>query len=208
MSIVQIVNVTRIYNVCELAARFWQPVNLYTTFQGELMNRKYLSLIALTVILTLTAGCSSAAGSQVGTAKDGNEVKIETAAIKLVNAVNKGGYELVNTDELNKWIEAGEDMILIDTMPGDFYGKGHIPTALNAVMPKSSLADATDAEKEAFAALLGEDKEKKIVVYCGFTACGRSDAGAAYAKELGFTNVYRYPGGIIGWRDAELAEEK
>lgn len=171
------------------------------------MKRNQLILIALTMILSLSVGCS-AATSKVGTAKDGNEVKIEAAAVKLVNAVQKGGYELVKTDDLNNWIEAGEDMIIIDTMPADFYAKGHIPTALNAVMPKSSLADATDAEKAAFAELLGDDKDKKIVVYCGFTACGRSDAGAAYAVELGYTNVYRYPGGIIGWRDAELAEEK
>lgn len=171
------------------------------------MTKRFISVIAATLILSLATGCS-AAGNSVGTAKDGNEVKIEAAAIKLVNAVEKGGYELVNTENLNGWLEAGEDMVIIDTMPADFFAKGHIPTAVNAVMPKTGLADATDQEKADFAALLGENKDKKIVIYCGFTACGRSDAGAAYAKELGYTNVYRYPGGIIGWRDAELAEEK
>ncbi len=99
-------------------------------------------------------------------------------------------------------------MIVIDTMPADFYGKGHIPTAKNAVMPKTSLADATDDEKAAFEAQLGDDKDALIVVYCGFTACGRSDAGAAYAVELGYTNVYRQPGGIIAWRNAGYEEEK
>lgn len=173
------------------------------------MNKKLIAALALTLSLALTVGCSAkAATSSVGTAKDGNEIKIEKAAIKLVNAVQKGGYELVSTDELNKKVEAGDDMIVIDTMPADFYAKGHVPGAQNAVMPKTGLADATDAEKEAFAALLGDDKQKTIVIYCGFTACGRSDAGAAYAKELGYENVYRYPGGIIGWRDAGLAEEK
>ena len=172
------------------------------------MNKKLVKILILTLALSLFAGCSAGATSQVGTAKDGNEVKIEAAAIKLVNAVEKGGYDLVNTESLNEWVQSGEDMVVIDTMPADFFAKGHIPTAVNAVMPKSGLADATDAEKEAFKALLGEDMDKKIVVYCGFTACGRSDAGAAYAKELGYTNVYRYPAGIIGWRDAKLAEEK
>jgi len=173
------------------------------------MNKKLIACLTLTLSLVLMTGCTAkAATSSVGTAKDGNEVKIEKAAIKLVNAVNKGGYNLVNTEDLNTMIESGDDMIIIDTMPGDFYAKGHVPNALNAVMPKTGLADATDAEKEAFAALLGEDKTKTIVIYCGFTACGRSDAGASYAVELGYENVYRYPGGIIGWRDAGLAEEK
>ncbi len=75
-------------------------------------------------------------------------------------------------------------------------------------MPKTSLADATDDEKAAFEAQLGDDKDALIVVYCGFTACGRSDAGAAYAVELGYTNVYRQPGGIIAWRNAGYEEEK
>ena len=175
------------------------------------MNKKLIACLALTLSLALTVGCSAktaTATSSVGTAKDGNEVKIEKAAIKLVKAVEKGGYSLVSTDELNNMVEAGDDMIIIDTMPADFFAKGHVPGALNGVMPKTGLADATDAEKEAFAALLGDDKQKTIVIYCGFTACGRSDAGASYAKELGYENVYRYPGGIIGWRDAGLTEEK
>jgi len=174
------------------------------------MLKKLLPLLATTLIVSLAVGCSAGAEPvrKVGTSPDGNEMKIESAAIKLVHAVQKSGYNLVDTEELNTWLEAGEDMFIIDTMPADFYGKGHIPTALNAVMPKTGLADATDDEKAAFAALLGEDLNKKIVIYCGFTACGRSDAGATYAKELGYTNVYRYPGGIIGWRDADFAEEK
>ena len=172
--------------------------------------KKLLPIVATSLILALSVGCSAGAAplNKVGTSPDGNEVKIEAAAVKLVNAVENGGYELVKTDKLNEWVQAGEEMIIIDTMPADFYSKGHIPSALNAVMPKTGLSDATNEEKDAFAALLGDDLDKKIVIYCGFTACGRSDAGAAYANELGYTNVYRYPGGIIGWRNAELAEDK
>ncbi len=73
------------------------------------MNKKLLKIMTLALALSLFAGCSAGAASQVGTAKDGNEVKIEAAAIKLVNAVEKGGYELVNTDSLNEWIESGEE---------------------------------------------------------------------------------------------------
>jgi rhodanese-related sulfurtransferase len=174
---------------------------------------KKLSVLLITALTTvgLLAGCSASESTTlntVGTSVDGNELKIEAAAVKLVKAVEKGGYQLTNTEELKTWIDEGKNPIVIDTMPADFYGKGHIPTALNAVMPKTGLGDATDEEKEAFKTALGDDKDALIVIYCGFTACGRSDAGATYAIQEGYTNVYRQPGGIIAWRNAGYEEEK
>ena len=53
-----------------------------------------------------------------------------------------------------------------------------------------------------FEKLLGSDKDKVIVVYCGFVKCTRSHNGAAWAKNLGYKNVYRYPGGIFAWKGA------
>ena len=50
-------------------------------------------------------------------------------------------------------------------------------------------------------------KDKTIVIYCGFVKCKRSHAAAAYLVENGYTKVYRYPGGIEAWGDAELAFE-
>ena len=50
-------------------------------------------------------------------------------------------------------------------------------------------------------ARLGSGQDKKIVIYCGFTKCGRSHNAALWARELGYTNVYRAPGGITAWKD-------
>lgn len=166
-------------------------------------------VLAATMIFT---GCAQQAAApapaKVGTAPDGNEAAIEKAAVKLVQDVNEGGYQLVGGEELKGLIDAKKDMIIIDTMPADFYAKGHIPTALNAELPKTGLQDATEDQKKAFEALLGPDKSKQIVVYCGFTACRRSDAGAKLAKELGYTNVYRYVGGIVAWQASEYEVQK
>ncbi|NTV43161.1 MAG: rhodanese-like domain-containing protein, partial [Syntrophobacteraceae bacterium] len=41
-----------------------------------------------------------------------------------------------------------------------------------------------------------------------FTKCGRSHNGAMWAKKLGYTNVYRYPGGIKAWMEADYPVEK
>lgn len=137
----------------------------------------------------------------MGSAKDGNEVSVETVSMKLVKAVEEGGYTMVNTEELKSWVDNKEDMILIDTMPADHYKSKRIPTAVNAELPVA-YADVTPEQREAFVSLLGTDKDKKIVIYCGFVGCERSHVGALIAKEEGFTNVVRHPGGIIAWIDA------
>ena len=66
----------------------------------------------------------------------------------------------------------------------------------------------TAAERRDNAALLGEDKELSVVVYCGFVKCTRSDNGAAWAKKLGYKNVYRVPGGLFAWKGANLPLEE
>jgi rhodanese-related sulfurtransferase len=61
--------------------------------------------------------------------------------------------------------------------------------------------------KNDFEKLLGPDKDKTIVIYCGFVKCTRSHNGALWAKKLGYKNVYRHPGGIFAWRGAKFRVE-
>ena len=61
---------------------------------------------------------------------------------------------------------------------------------------------------EDFKKLLGGDKDKPIVIYCGFVKCTRSHNGAAWAVKLGYKNVYRYPGAIFAWKGADFSVEK
>ena len=55
---------------------------------------------------------------------------------------------------------------------------------------------------------LGPDKERLIVFYCGFVKCTRSHNAAAFAKKLGYKNVYRFPGGIFAWKGGDYPVEK
>lgn len=161
-------------------------------------SKKLLTIITTGVLATSLSACSS---KSPGTAKDGNEQKIETAAMKLVTAVEKGNYKLVSTEELKKWIDEKQDIVIVDTMPADSYAKQKIPGAVNAELPVK-MEDVKPEQKEAFIKALGTDKNKKVVIYCGFVGCARSDVGALIAKEEGFKEVYRQPGGIISWVDA------
>lgn len=183
------------------------------------MKKRIIALVAvLALSVSVLAGCApkteapaapaTPAATGVGTAPDGSEVAIEKATMKFINDYQAGGYKLVSTEELNKWVGEKKDMIIIDTMPADFYSKNRIPGALNAELPKTGMADATEEQKAAFIKLLGEDKSKTVVVYCGFVGCARSDVGAVIAKEQGFTDVYRVPGGFIAWQEAGYEVEK
>lgn len=136
------------------------------------------------------------------------EVEIETGAIKLAREVQRGGYNIISTEELKKMIDSGQDMLIVDTMPfADSYKKEHVPGAKQFLFPIPDMetwdSKETDGRtQEDYAALLGPDKDKTIVIYCGFVKCTRSHNGAVWAKNLGYTKVLRYPGGIFAWKGA------
>ncbi|MEE4166586.1 MAG: rhodanese-like domain-containing protein, partial [Desulfocapsaceae bacterium] len=111
--------------------------------------------------------------------------------------------------ELKEKVDRKEDMLIIDTMPyEDSYKKNHVPGAEQFLFPIPDMENWDTAEtdgksKDDYVALLGPDKNRTIVVYCGFVKCTRSHNGAVWAAKLGYKNVYRYPGGIFAWKGAE-----
>lgn len=149
--------------------------------------------------VALVSGC--------GQNKFEKEVETEKSAVAFARQVQSGGYELVTTEELKKLIDDKAALLLVDTMPAEDYAREHIAGAVNFPLPKEDMPE-WDAQQTGdktaldFAKLLGEDKGRPIVFYCGFTACGRSHNGAVWAKKLGYTNVKRQPGGIFAWKGA------
>jgi rhodanese-related sulfurtransferase len=154
------------------------------------------------------------AGTAVAKNKFQKEIEKEAGAIKLVRETQQGGYDLVTTTELKQWIDAGKKMLIVDTMPyKDSYKKQHLPGAVQFLFPIPEMTTwdtkETDGRTQAdFAKLLGDDKDKTIVIYCGFVKCTRSHNGAAWAVKLGYQNVYRHPGGIFAWKGAKYPVEK
>ena len=150
----------------------------------------------------------SASAFAFGTDKFKQEVEKEQEAVKLLREVQQGGYDIVTTEELKGMIDAKKDLLIIDTMPfADSYQKNHIPGAKQflfpiAAMPEWDMKETDGKTVDDFKALLGPDKERTIIVYCGFVKCTRSHNGAVWAKKLGYTNVSRHPGGIFAWKGA------
>ena len=141
------------------------------------------------------------------------ELEKEQGAVKLVREVQRGGYDVVTTEELKKMQDEKKDILVIDTMPfEDSYKKEHVPGAKQFLFPIPDML-TWDAKEtggktiEDYKALLGPDTEKTVVIYCGFVKCTRSHTGAVWAKKLGYKNVYRYPGGIFAWKGAKYPIE-
>jgi rhodanese-related sulfurtransferase len=152
------------------------------------------------IVIALISVFALAACAGIGTSPKGLETPIEKASMKLVSDVKDGGYKLIGAEELNKMFAEKKDFVLIDTMPKQNYDKTHIKGAFNSPMPKTD-KELTPFDKENILKVAGHDKDKTIVVYCGFTACRRSHLGAKILIDNGFNNVYRFPGGIVGWQE-------
>lgn len=166
---------------------------------------KLLAVSLLSISLVACGGSGTAstktASDVPGTARDGNELKIETASMNLVKAQQEAGYELIDTEGLKAMIDKKEDVLIIDTMPASHFAKKRIDGAVNVELPVK-LDEVKPEQKEALLKALGDNKDKKIVMYCGFVQCARSHTGAVIAKQEGYKNILRYPGGIYAWIDA------
>lgn len=169
-------------------------------------------MLKLAIVSVLVAGLACPAMA-IFDNKFEKEVEKETGAVKLVREVQRGGYDLVTTEQLKGWIDSGKDMVIVDTMPYEAsYKKEHIPGALQFLFPIPDMnqwdTKETDGKtQDDFIKLLGPDKEKTIVIYCGFVKCTRSHNGAAWAVKLGYKNVYRYSGGVFAWKGAQFPVE-
>lgn len=169
-------------------------------FQESYMKTNCCRALVLSMLLLL-AGCATT----VGTSPKGLEIPIEKAAVKLVSDVKEGGYKVVGTEELKKWLDDNRQVTLISTLPAeDDKLFGLLPAAVNGMMPKSE-KELTQADTDNLLKVAGEDRDKTFVLYCGFVACRRSHLGAKTLVENGFKNVYRYPAGVVGWKEAGYA---
>lgn len=165
------------------------------------MSKGVRTLVILGAALALVAGLAGVAMAGLfGTAELDNEKLV----VNFYNEVQRGGYDIVTTKELKGWVDEKKPMLIIDTMPFEAsYKKAHIPGAKQFLFPIEEVTEMDADKKAAFEKLLGPDKDRVIVVYCGFPKCTRSHNGAMWAKKLGYNNVYRYPGGIKAWDEAD-----
>ncbi|MBI2045295.1 rhodanese-related sulfurtransferase [Candidatus Pacearchaeota archaeon] len=106
----------------------------------------------------------------------GKEVDVNNAA------------EYVSSDELKKWIDSGEEIVLLDTRNNYEFDIGRFKGARG--LPIENFRELPEAVEK-----LSDIKNKKIVTYC--TGGIRCEKATAYMKMLGFNNLFQLKGGII-----------
>jgi rhodanese-related sulfurtransferase len=102
----------------------------------------------------------------------------------------------ISLDQLKSAV-AKKAATILDVNGSESFRKGRIPGAIDFI-----------AQKKQIAALLPKDKNALIVAYCANESCGAYKAAVSAAKELGYTNVKHYAGGIQGWKKSGAPVEK
>lgn len=132
------------------------------------------------------------------------ELENEKGAIAFSEEVARGNYKVVSTPDVKKWLDEKKDLLLVDTMPyEDSFKKNHIPGAKQMEFPIPEMTSLDEKTKQNLTKLLGPNKNRLVVFYCGFTKCTRSHNAAMWAVKLGYKNVYRLPGGIKAWKESD-----
>jgi rhodanese-related sulfurtransferase len=100
--------------------------------------------------------------------------------------VSSGDVEDIDSVELQKMLNNGNGLVLVDVREPWEYNQGHIPQALS--IPLGDLARRT-AEL---------DTSRPVAVICA--TGNRSQSAAAVLGQRGFTKVYNVQHGMMGWQ--------
>lgn len=97
--------------------------------------------------------------------------------------------KIIKAEEVKKLVDERKALI-VDSRPPGRYHEGHIPSAINIWW----------SEFDKKLNLLPEDKNAKIIFYCGGVHCALSPASLRRAETLGYTNAKVYHAGMPDWK--------
>jgi rhodanese-related sulfurtransferase len=83
-------------------------------------------------------------------------------------------------------------LTIVDVLPASSYVEGHIPGAMSLPVEDVRIR----------APVLLPDRDAEIVAYCGGPTCPRAEHAASLLRELGYSKVRHYHGGIAEWTEA------
>jgi thiosulfate/3-mercaptopyruvate sulfurtransferase len=130
--------------------------------------RKDVLIAFLATFALVFAGASVQAGTSLL-----KETNIEKMVLQVVADVQAGGYQVISVEEMKKMIDAKEDLAIIDAHPAWEYDLAYVEGAVNIGFQGGHKGtweeDVADGHtQKQFLAALGPDKNRKIVIYCGF----------------------------------------
>ncbi|WP_176719923.1 rhodanese-like domain-containing protein [Desulfuribacillus alkaliarsenatis] len=173
------------------------------------MSKKHFNILFLVIVLALTmtlAGCDELEKFSAGALDQAGHMvpeEYQDIAVPFEPHLNyittQELLELYTTATSTERVTYEEyatdwDFVLVDSRPAARYHEGHINGAINI----------PDADFDKLKDLLPEDKDKKLIFYCGGWHCPLSPSSANKAMNLGYTNVYVYQEGTDhGWNLAD-----
>ncbi len=75
-------------------------------------------------------------------------------------------YHLIDDDGLRKLVESNSDMVLLDARADYEYQAGHITGAVNLEFDLGDDLDLSPQKRQALAQMVGQDKDRMLVIYC------------------------------------------
>ncbi len=106
-----------------------------------------------------------------------------------------GPYKEINADDLQKLQTENPSIVVIDSRSGDWFDGTVIKGAIQLA--------ASDTNEETLSKI-APDKSQSVVFYCTNEQCPASSKAAHKAAEIGYNNLYKYPGGIEDWKKRGL----
>ncbi len=103
-------------------------------------------------------------------------------------------FAVINTEELQRFIDQKEKMVLIDARTPAEYQEAHITGAVN--IPEKGFEQASQQ--------LPADKTTLLVIYCNGVKCGKSKRVAKKVQQLGYTEILVFSEGIPVWEERNL----
>ncbi len=102
----------------------------------------------------------------------------------------------VSIDEVIDMQKSGGNFLLIDVREDHEWQEGHVPGAIHI---GRGIIERDIISKE-------PDKQRQIVLYCG--GGYRSAMSADNLQKMGYVNILSMAGGMRGWRERGLPEDK
>jgi rhodanese-related sulfurtransferase len=100
----------------------------------------------------------------------------------------------IDREALRAKLDAGEPLVLVETLGSRSYDHGHLPGAINL--------SANHVHRLAHQLL--PDHHAEIVLYCASRECDAAGSVADALTALGYTNLFWYHGGKADWIAAGL----
>lgn len=119
---------------------------------------------------------------------------IAAVLIALASSHAAADFAVITTDELKKYVDQKENMVLVDARTPQEYQTAHITGAIN--IPEKGFDEA--------AKQLPTDRKTLLVFYCNGVKCGKSKRVAQKVEPLGYTTILIYKEGIPVWEERNL----